>query len=273
MRKRLLAVVAVLAVLAGCTPVPAPGDPGPSGSATPSQTPTPTPTVATLEIGDCTGPLSPGSTDVQQVDCDSEHSWEVFGLVDVTTQTLPDDTLFKSLATTGCVPAFTSYVGVEPEHSRYSSVYIPPSTAAWEDPAQRHIVCLAGLAAGGLTGSVKGDSKLFPDVGECTGPQDVPLLELALIDCKQEHDYEVYAEKKLDSKKAPTAKELQKLLKDVCVAQFTKFVGVDLASSKYEYSYFIANADTWTKVADHRLVCSVGSPKGGVEGSLKGVKK
>lgn len=270
MLKRLLAAVAVLAVLAGCT-----SDPGGQESATPltSGSPSPTPTVATLAVGDCTGPLNPGSTDVQTTACSSEHSWEVFALIPLTTQVLPDDALLESTATEGCIAEFETYVGVEPSFSRYSVVYIVPDATSWDDPSQHRVVCLAGSTRGGLTGSAKGDANLFPEVGECTGPQDVPVLELAVIDCSKRHDYEVYAEKKIKTKDAPTSSELGKLLKDVCVAQFKEFVGVDLAKSKYEYSYFIANADVWKKVADHRLVCSAGSPSGGIKGSLEGVGK
>jgi len=38
-------------------------------------------------------------------------------------------------------------------------------------------------------------------------------------------------------------------------------------------TYFIAGADVWKKVADHRIVCSAGSLEGGIKGSLEGVKK
>ncbi len=278
LKRTLMAVAAVLA-LAGCTSTAEPHLPAsassetPAASATPTPTPTPTPVVSTLSVGDCTGPVTPGSTDVTTTACSSAHYWEVFALVPLNTQVFPDGDLLASTAKEGCLAAFTKYVGVEPSFSRYSAVYLVPDQAAWQDPGQRRIVCLAGSQQGGLKGSAKGDDALFPEVGECTGPQDVPVLEVAVIDCDSKHDYEVYADKQIKTKKAPSDSELQKLLKDVCIAEFEDFVGVPVSKSKYEYSYFIAGSDVWKKVADHRLVCSVGSPKGGIEGSLKGVEK
>lgn len=275
MLKRVLIAAAAVLAFAGCTPAAETNVPAPASSDSPSATPTPSPApvVSTLAVGDCTGPVTPGSIDVTTAACSSAHYWEVFALVPLSTQVFPDGDLLESTAKQGCLKEFSRYVGVEPSFSRYSVVYLVPDQAAWEDPAQRRIVCLAGSQQGGLTASAKGDDALFPEVGECTGPQDVPVLEVAVLDCDNRHEYEVYADKEIKSKKAPSDTELQKLLKDVCIAEFEDFVGVPLAKSKYEYSYFIASADVWKKVADHRLVCSAGNPKGGIEGSLKGAKK
>jgi hypothetical protein len=101
----------------------------------------------------------------------------------------------------------------------------------------------------------------------------VPALEVEIIDCAEAHSYEVFAAKKIDSAAAPTQSDLDKLFASVCQAGFTDFVGIDVGKSKYEVTYFVAGADVWKKVADHRIVCSAGSPGGGITGSLKGVKK
>ena len=94
-----------------------------------------------------------------------------------------------------------------------------------------------------------------------------------LIDCASEHHYEVFAASNVKGKKAPIDAEVEKLFASVCLAGFQKFVGVAAGQSKYEVTYFIASTELWEKVADHRIVCSAGSPTGGVKGSLKGVKK
>jgi hypothetical protein len=262
--------------LVACTPVaPAPsGTPGPVTSAA-ATTPTPEP-VTVLKVGDCTGAidLSGASiTSLPAIPCDQAHYYEVHATFPLTGDAFPGTETLADQAAAQCAPAFVDYVGVEPQYGRYASAYIAPDEAAWVVPENRVITCLVGAADGGLVGSAKGDFLVFPKTGQCTGPQNVPALEVKIIDCAESHSYEVFAAKKVDSAAAPAKPELDKLFTSVCQAGFKDFVGIDVGKSKYEVSYFIAGADVWKKVADHRIVCSAGSPDGGIKGSLKGVKK
>ncbi len=278
MRTNLAWLGAVLALcLSACTPggPVAGGSPGPVTSAAASATPTPDP-VAELKVGDCTGPidLSGASiTTLPAVPCDQPHYYEVHATLPLSGETFPGTDILANQAAAQCAPSFVAYVGVEPEYGRYASAYIAPDDAAWAAPENRVITCLVGSADGGLIGSAKGDYFVFPKSGQCTGPQNVPALEVEIIDCAEPHAYEVIATKKVDSAAAPTKSELDKLFTSVCQAGFKKFVGVDVGKSKYEVTYFIAGTDVWDRVADHRIVCSAGSPDGGITGSLKGVKK
>lgn len=274
--KRVLAM-ALMLLLSGCTSVVQ----QPLGSAIPvattpaSETPSPEP-VAALTVGDCTGPidLTGGSiSSITAVSCALPHAYEVHTTVPLAGEVYPGATLLADQAETTCSPSFVDYIGAEPEYSRYGSAYLVPDEAAWDVPANRTITCLAGDPDGGLVGSAKGDSTIFPAVGECTGPQDVPALEVEIMDCASTHSYEVFAEKEVTGKKAPTKAEVDKLFNSVCVAGFKKFVGVDAGKSKYEVTYFIAGEAVWDKVGDHRIVCSAGSPDGKIKGSLKGTKK
>lgn len=270
MRRRWLSAVAALIVLTGCAPsAPSPTTPPPSTAPA-----TPTPPPRQLAVGECTGPLPStlGSDPIETVACDREHTYEVFDVVPLGGDTLPSAETMRVIANNRCLPAFEAYVGVPPTHSRYDSLFISPDEVAWEIPELRQLTCLLGSPQETLSATARNDTALFPTIGECTGPQDVPVLALEVIDCGQKHHYEVYAEKKIKDGKAPDEKELAKLISSVCVAEFKKFVGKDSASSKYEYTYFIADAELWDKVKDHRLVCSAGSPKGGIKGSLKDAK-
>jgi hypothetical protein len=262
--------------LAACTPAGAgpAGSPGPVTSAAAS-TSTPEP-VPVLKVGDCTGPidLSGASiTSLPAVPCDQAHYYEVHATFPLTGDPFPGTETLADQAAAQCAPAFVDYVGVEPEYGRYTSAYIAPDEAAWAVPENRVITCLVGSADGGLVGSARNDFLVFPKTGQCTGPQNVPALEVKIIDCVESHSYEVFAAKKVDSATAPTKTELDKLFASVCQAGFKDFVGIDVGKSKYEVTYFIAGTDVWKKVADHRIVCSAGSPDGGIQGSLKGVKK
>lgn len=272
MRQRVLLAVAALVALAGCTPTAAP--PTTPSAPTGSGTATPTPPPRQLAVGDCTGPLPfrLSADPIATVSCDAEHTYEVFEVVPLGGDTLPSTETMRVIANNRCLPAFEAFVGVTPSHSRYDSLFIAPDEVAWENPALRQLTCLLGSPEETLNTTARDDTTLFPAVGECTGPQDVPVLALEVIDCTKKHHYEVYAEKKLKGAEAPDEKELAKLINSVCVAEFKKFVGKDAAGSKYEYTYFIADATLWGNVKDHRLVCSVGSPQGGIKGTLKGVK-
>lgn len=267
-----LLAVAVLIVITGCTPSAQAPTSQPTPSASP--TPTPTPPPRQLAVGDCTGPL-PATLSIEPIDtvpCDTEHTYEVFEVVPLGGDTLPSPETMRVIANNRCVPAFEAFVGVTHTHSRYDSLYISPDEVAWETPELRQLTCLLGSPGETLTATAADDTTLFPALGECTGPQDVGVLDLEIIDCAKKHHYEVFAEKKIKGKTAPDNKELAKLISSVCVAEFKKFISKDAASSKYEFTYFIADAELWGKIKDHRLVCTVGSPKGGIEGTLKDAK-
>ena len=269
--------LALFLALGGCTAAATPttsGSEEPSASVT-SATPT-APGAAQLVVGDCTGDvdLSGASiTDVPTVPCAESHYYEVHAVVPVTGDVYPGAEALAAQAKTACTASFTSYVGVAQPYSRYGSAYLAADEAAWATPENRVITCLVGSADGGLEGSARGDTLVFPGKGQCTGPQDVAAQAVEVLDCSASHYYEVFAAKQVDGKKAPTAEQEQKLFTSVCQAGFKDFVGVDVGKSKYEVAYFLAGSDIWDKVADHRIVCSAGSPEGGIKGSLKGVKK
>lgn len=277
MPTRLGWVVLVMALaLVGCTPSgpAAGGTSGPASSAVASS-PSPEP-VPLLKVGDCTGPVDLTGASISRlptIPCEAAHYYEVHATIGVTGDIYPGAESLGDQATKACAPSFVAYVGVEPQYGRYGSAYLVPDEAAWAQPENRSITCLVGSPAGGLLGSAKGDYLVFPKTGQCTGPQNVPALEVEIIDCAVTHNYEVFAAKVVKSKVAPTQTELDKLFNTECQAGFKEFAGVDAGKSKYEVTYFLAGKDVWTKVADHRIVCSAGSPEGGIKGSLKGVKK
>ncbi|HRA06280.1 MAG TPA: septum formation family protein [Propionicimonas sp.] len=288
--RKAVVALALGCALAGCTPAtvpdagsavsptsptsaPASASEGSAPSATPSL---PASTVAVPQVGECTGPVDLSGASIASltsVPCAQPHYYEVQDRVVIAGDGYPGAEVLSDQAATACADGFVDYVGAEPGYTRYTSAYVVPDEVAWMTPANRVITCLVGSSEGGLVGSAKGDFLVFPEKGQCTGPQDVPALEIELIDCSAKHYYEVFAASKVQSEKAPKDAEVEKLFASVCLAGFKKFVGVAAGASKYEVTYFIASSDLWDKVADHRIVCSAGSPKGGITGSLKGLKK
>jgi hypothetical protein len=229
-----------------------------------------------LDTGNCTGDIDFAVDTVQSirvVECDTWHRYEVAALIPYSTDVYPGESKLKEASEAECLKAFEEYVGVAPKYSRYTLAYVAPNASSWEVPADRVVACLVGSATGDIRGSARGDMLLFPKVGMCTGPQNLPLLKVVTMGCDGTHSYEVYAEKEIKSKEPPGIDEIHQLVDDVCVKQFEKYVGVAATESKYDYTWFLVGEHDWDKVKDHRLVCSAGLATGEVTGSIKGTKE
>lgn len=266
-RTGVLAASVLLAIMAGCTSSPAP-TPTPSAPSSPSA-------LGKLAVGDCLGSLAGDSfdlADVESTPCTGAHNWEVSQVVPLTGETYPGEIDLKGQADTECATGFTEYLGAQPGYSRYSSRYLVPDENAWADQTNRRVVCLVGSPTDQLSASIKGDRTLFPTVGECLMTQD-KAKPPTIVACSTAHEYEAYADQEWTGKAAPTTTEWDSLYTKVCVANFTKFVGLDVGRSSYEIAAFIAPTDAWSSIADHRIVCTVGTPGGSITGSVKGTKK
>lgn len=269
-------VVAALLVLAGCASVRPDDDlvpvPSPTATASPSA---PSP-LAALTVGTCTSAVSEDGESAETIaptDCADAHYWEVAAVVPLTDPVYPGEATLKTLAIAACTRAFRSYVGVDVTSSPYGATFVAPSESHWASPDARELVCLVGTEIGGLKRSLKNHPVVFAETGQCLGEPESGSTSYPLVSCGQAHLYEVYASSKFAGSKAPTDAEVDKAYNSGCVAGFKKFIGVDLAKSKYEIQYFVLPAELWTKYSDHRLVCSVGTPSGGITGSLEDVKK
>ncbi|MCE1173493.1 MAG: septum formation family protein [Propionibacteriales bacterium] len=258
-----LATVAAL-LLAGC----APAAPGPSAS-TDGSSP-----LSTLAVGQCTSAIDPQRVPSFTVtDCDDPHAWEVASIVPTSGDAYPGEAALRQLADSTCASALVDYVGVEPMNTAFGVTFMAPNEAHWADAANRKVACLVGAASGGISESLKGTAYSFPTKGQCFGKPAANSFTLELLPCTEAHFYEVYATKKLDGKTPPTAAAFDKAYASACVAGFKDYVGVDVGKSSYEILHFVLPDSLWTKLSDHRLVCSAGSPSGGIAGTLKDAKK
>jgi len=267
-------VVAALLALAGCTSVP-PGEDRVMSPAT-SASPSASSPLAALTVGTCTDAVTDGDEPagtITTTSCSQPHAWEVASVVPLTGADYPGEDELRTLAAAGCTRAFTAYVGVDVASSPYDVTFVAPSESHWSNPDAREIVCLVGTAVGGLSTSLKNHPVVFAEKGQCLGAPAKGSTSYRLVSCASAHLYEVYATAKVAGDKRPAQAELDKLYTKVCVAGFTKFVGIKPAKSKYEIQYSVLPEELWTKFSDHRLVCSAGSPSGGITGSLKGAGK
>ncbi|WP_167145388.1 septum formation family protein [Actinomyces sp. ZJ308] len=103
-----------------------------------------------------------------------------------------------------------------------------------------------------------------------------PVGEVTVVDCAKAHTYEVIAQTTFpdDVDKLPNEGSIKSLGEGFCQGEeFTKYVGVDAASSGYQIEYLSPSDDTWAK-GDRKISCVVAQgDKSEVKGSAKNSKK
>ena len=131
--KRLLAVVTVSLLLAGC-----------SGN------------VFDLKVGDCLDePAGEEITNVNRVDCSEPHDSELYATFDLAGDSYPGASVVEEAAVDGCLDAFEPYVGREYATSRLEVWWLEPSRESWSD-GDREIACMLSEPGGvDFTGSMK----------------------------------------------------------------------------------------------------------------------
>ncbi|GGC79754.1 hypothetical protein GCM10011512_02980 [Tersicoccus solisilvae] len=110
-----------------------------------------------LAVGDCTAALDATGTleTVDVVPCEAPHAFEVFSSRTMTEPTFPGLDQTDDLAARECRSAFTAFVGVPPDRSRYTVLFLHPTQRSWDEQTDRELLCLAGRSSGGVTGSLK----------------------------------------------------------------------------------------------------------------------
>ncbi len=115
---------------------------------------------ASLKVGDCINyePSDDGHNRVL-VDCAQPHAQEVFYAFELPAGGYPGIMTIGDAQQDECAPKFTSYVGVDWEHSRYTINYGGPTEQTWAK-GDRQVVCFLEDGSGGqLTGSAKGTAQ------------------------------------------------------------------------------------------------------------------
>ncbi len=259
-----LLATAFVVLLAGCTAEGAVPSPEPVQS-TVQATPAPAPVVL-LQPGECTGPAAyeyDRYDDILKADCDRPHHYEIVALVPIAGEEWPGFTTVRAVADRECPGAFTAWVGAHPDDSIYTARGIPPAQSDWGFRDRRVVACLAGSDGGGIVGSVRGDTRKLPSLGECTGPLNSE--KLSLIACTKFHNYEVVGERPLWETTPDAAAQNR-----FCRERFAAYVGVPAGTSRYAF------LDDWGALAsftgrDRRLVCLAGPLD--MIGSIKGARQ
>ena len=117
-------------------------------------------------------------------------------------------------------------------------------------------------------------SILALDEGDCFNLVDEDDKTAEVVDCDDEHEYEVYATVEIDEDELPDAAELEDLAGDCFGDVFADFVGVEYAASRWYTTPFIPSEDDWDD-GHEVIVCALYDPEeeeteGSAEGSEAG---
>jgi len=298
--RRALALVAIGALLAAVATIFVSGG-FDRGDNLPTHTagvgPQPTGAVAgeafgSATTGDCLAWSKSDASDLEQVDCDQAHQFEVATDVDLSLypsvefgpgSKFPGVLRFSELRDEQCAPAVNAYLGgrFDPK-GKFSVGLINPGEAGWA-AGERTIRC--GLQFSGVTGSLlpiqgkvaeQDQSKVW-DVGTCIGiNQNVPSDP---VGCADPHAFEVVGVIDLASQfpgGMPSVEDQDKYLEKACTDASNGYLGSPTTLRDKTLTLFWDNLDldSWL-VGSRKINCSIGSEVDGngfatVVGSAKG---
>ncbi|WP_382305211.1 septum formation family protein [Herbiconiux sp. UC225_62] len=119
------------------------------------------------------------------------------------------------------------------------------------------------------------DTDVFTlSVGQCLNDTDgTEVTEVPIVDCADEHDFEVYGEFELAGDEYPGDDAIDEQADAQCLDLFQPFVGISYDDSVYGYTYFTPTEGSWTDGDDRLVSCLIGMPNEKVTGTLQGVAK
>jgi len=119
------------------------------------------------------------------------------------------------------------------------------------------------------------DTDVFTlSVGQCLNDTSgTEVTEVPIVDCADEHDFEVYGEFELSGDEFPGDDAIDEQADAQCLDLFQPFVGISYDDSVYGYTYFTPTEGSWTDGNDRLVSCLIGDPEAKVVGSLQGVAK
>lgn len=110
--------------------------------------------------------------------------------------------------------------------------------------------------------------------GDCFNVVDEEDQTAEAVDCDEEHEYEVYAVVAIDEDGLPDDEELEELAGECFGDEFTDFVGIEYAQSRWYTTPFLPTEDDWDD-GHEVIVCALYDPdeeetEGSAEGSEAG---
>lgn len=113
-----------------------------------------------IEVGDCTGPLTTGSIEqVVLVPCSEPHSWEAFSATELRGDEFPGAGAVQDESEKFCNAGFKEFVGTSVAKSDYDVTVLQPTRQTWTSAADRTVTCLVGKDGDEIVGSLAGAKK------------------------------------------------------------------------------------------------------------------
>lgn len=107
-------------------------------------------------------------------------------------------------------------------------------------------------------------------VGDCLDKLPSESTDaLALLPCAQPHFWEAFASTTLEGEDYPGTAAVRDRAEQACNAAFEGFVGLPEKKSRLDITMLTPTRETWIGAGDREVVCLVGSPSGGITGTLK----
>jgi hypothetical protein len=113
-----------------------------------------------IEVGDCVGKVDGDSAQkLPLMPCEQAHFWEAYASSTLDGTDFPGTSQVNDLSDKACRAAFTGFVGIARDDSKYEVTFLTPTKESWTQAQDREVVCLVGSSSGNITGSLKGKAK------------------------------------------------------------------------------------------------------------------
>lgn len=106
-------------------------------------------------------------------------------------------------------------------------------------------------------------------VGDClneTAAADTS--EVPIVDCSDQHDFEVYAEFEMRGGDFPGTPVLEAEAAETCSDEFGAFAGIAYEDSVLGITHYTPTEQSWVQNDDRLVTCLIGNPAGKTTGSL-----
>ncbi len=109
------------------------------------------------------------------------------------------------------------------------------------------------------------------DPGDCFDDPDTAadeISDVALVDCEEPHDNEVYAVAELDDGDYPGDDVVLTRAQDICLDAFEPYVAEAYATSELFATWIVPTEGSWSD-GDREVVCVLFDADGPLEGSMR----
>lgn len=139
------------------------------------------------------------------------------------------------------------------------------------------VALLAACGGGGLKRDESGVvvsggsvSAFDVQVGDCSNAElKEETTSLSLVPCTEPHSHEAYFVAEHPDGPYPGATALEVFAEQKCVGAFADYVGVEVAESRFYFTYLFPSVSTWNDKQDRQVVCFVVARDELITGTLK----